>query len=120
MTTTIEILPKTPLREAMTQAPAAALDVGQFKTGLLQAWGDISAGDTVAIVIQQANINEDSAFADIAAMSLTLDSTMGAATAGNSLEIGVAGRFIRLKITPTYGAAINGVNVRAIVHLNRD
>ncbi len=119
-TETIEILPKTALRAAMTQSPEQAIDVGQHKTGLLQAWVDAPAGDTVALVIQQANLNEDSAFEDVAGMTLSLDSTEGFATAGESLGVAVAGRYIRLKITPTYAMGVKGVNVRAVLHLNRD
>ncbi len=120
-TETIEILPKTSLIVAMTQSPEQAIDIGQYKTGLLQAWVDVvAAGDKVQLDVQQSNVNEDSAFEDIGGMTLTV--TQSFAGPGGRLSLAVQGRYIRLKITPLYPGPppITSINVRAVLHLNRD
>ncbi len=110
---TIEILPKSSFRAAMTQSPEDAIDVGDFKTGYLQAWVDRSGADTVDLTLQQSNVNEDSAFGDVS--TLTVDDAFSAP--GDRADVTISARFVRLKITPSMGAA--ALNVRAVLHLNR-
>lgn len=104
----IDIFPKTHLVGTFAQSTFQATDTATFKTGTLQVWVDgLLAGDSVSVVVQDADFNEERDFAASDNPSLAFSSD-----GSQLLRVSLPRRFARLQVVPTLGTA-EGINVRA-------
>ncbi len=113
MMTWIDIFPKAQMAGTFAQSVYQSTDTGKFKTATLQVWADgLGAMDTVEVVAQDADFNEERDFgaSDNPTVKLVADGT-------SLLPLAVPKRFVRLQIVPTLttAAAIN-IRARLLLH----